>query len=221
LLFVTGRNDIGSQRFGLLHGYALELFDWERAFVVTTPPSSEELIQTRAAAFAAAFLLPRSGVEAVIAGLDKGRPSRRALAVFGYATEELVESEVRSVPGSQILSCLDVAAVARRFGASYEATTYRLRALDLISKAESKELLKPDQRRAASAYIKMFTETSERDPLHATDEAVELKRHITHLAIEGYRRRLTSKADLAALASKLHRAGLTSAKLLELAEAAR
>jgi hypothetical protein len=93
--------------------------------------------------------------------------------------------------------------------------------LDLISKAETKELLKPEQRRAASTYIKMFTATSEREPLHATDEAIELKRHLTHLAIEAYRRRLTSKADLAALGSKLHLAGLTSAKLLELAEAAR
>ena len=41
-------------------------------------------------------------------------------------------------------------------------------ALDLISKAESKELLKPEQRRAASAYIKVFTATSEREP-HATE----------------------------------------------------
>jgi transcriptional regulator with XRE-family HTH domain len=221
LLIVAGRNDIGSQRFGLLHGYALELFDWERAFVVTTPVSSEELIQIRATAFAAAFLLPQAGVEAAIAGLDKGRPSRRALAVFGYATEEFLESEIRSVPGSQILSCHDVATVARRFGSSYEATIYRLRALDVISKAETKELLRPEQRRAASTYAKLFTATSERGPRPATDEALALKRHLTDLAIEAYRRRLTSKADLAALASKLQLAGLTSAKLLELAEAAR
>jgi hypothetical protein len=141
--------------------------------------------------------------------------------VFGYATEEFLESEIRSVPGSQILSCHDVATVARRFGASYEATVYRLRALDVISKTETKELLKPEQRRAASTYAKLFTATSEREPRPATDEALALKRHLTDLAIEAYRRRLTSKADLAALASKLQLAGLTSAKLLELAEAAR
>jgi Zn-dependent peptidase ImmA (M78 family) len=220
-LLITGIEDIGLQRFGLLHGYALGLFDRERSLIVTTPVSSDELIQIRSNAFAASFLLPHSGIEAAIASLDKGRPSRRAFAVFGYATEDLLEAEVRSSPGSQTLSCHDVASIARRFGASYEATVYRLRALDVISKTETEDLLKGEKQRAASAYTALFGTTTEGEPAQATDAQIELKREIAHLAIEAYRRRLTSKADLAALAPKLQLSGLSAAKLLELAEAAR
>jgi len=220
-LVITGSNDVGSQRWGLLHGYALALFDWERRLVVTTPVDSDELIQIRANAFAAAFLLPQSAIETEIAVLDKGRPSRRALAVFGYAAEELLETEVRSAPGSQTLSCHDVASIARRFGASYGATVYRLRALDLISKTETEELLTREKQHAAAAYTRLFATTAEREPRHSTGAEIELKREIAHLAIEAYRRRLTSKSDLSAVALKLHLSGLTPTKLLELAEAAR
>src|SRR5262245_33358248 len=79
-----GGTENGASRFGLLHGYALALFETESA-VVTTLAGSNELAHMRADAFAAAFLLPRSGLESTIAVLDKGRPSRRSLAVFGLA----------------------------------------------------------------------------------------------------------------------------------------
>src|SRR5262245_41717856 len=61
----------GASRFSLLHGYAQALFETARA-IVTTLAASDELAQMRADAFAAAFLLPRSGLESAIAGLDKG-----------------------------------------------------------------------------------------------------------------------------------------------------
>jgi len=220
-LVITGTDDTRVSRLGLLHEYAFALFEKERSLIVTTPMNSDELIQIRASAFAAAFLLPQSGIESAIGGLDKGRPSRRAFAVFGYAAEDLLEAEVRSTPGSQTLSCHDVACIAGRFGASYEATVYRLRALGLVSKAENEDLLRRERQRAASVYTALFATRAEPDPLHATEAGVPLKREIVHLAIEAYRRRLTSKGDLVALAPKLQLSGLTPAKLLELAEAAR
>jgi transcriptional regulator with XRE-family HTH domain len=220
-LVIIDTSDARLSRLGLLHEYAFALFEKERSLVVTTPMNADELIQIRASAFAAAFLLPQSGIESAIGGLDKGRPSRRAFAVFGYAAEDLLEAEVRSAPGSQTLSCHDVASIAGRFGASYEATVYRLRALGLISKAENEDLLKRERRRAASGYTALFATRPEPDPSRATEAGVPLKREIAHLAIEAYRRRLTSRGDLAAVAPKLQLPGLTAAKLLELAEAAR
>lgn len=220
-LVITGADDDRVSRWGLLHQYAFALFETGRSLVVSTPINANELIHIRASAFAAAFLLPQAGIESAIEGLDKGRPSRRALAVFGYAIEDLVEAEVRFAPGSQTLSCHDVATIAGRFGASYESAVYRLRALGIISKAENAELLKRERRRAASAYTALFTTRPERDSSPATEAGAPLKREIAYLAIEAYRRRLTSKGDLAALAPKLQLPGLTPAKLLELAEAAR
>lgn len=220
-LIVTGTEDTRVPRFGLLHEYAFALFERERSLIVTTPLNSDELIQIRADAFAAAFLLPQSGIESAIAVLDKGRPSRRALAVFGYAAEELFEAEVRSVPGSQTLSCHDIASIAGRFGATYEATVYRLRALDFVTKAETEDLLKRERRRAASAYTTLFATRAEPDALHATEPGVPLTREVVHLAIEAYRRGLTSKGDLVALAPKLQLSVLTPSKLVELADGVR
>jgi transcriptional regulator with XRE-family HTH domain/Zn-dependent peptidase ImmA (M78 family) len=220
-LIVTGTADTRVPRFGLLHEYAFALFERERSLIVTTPLNSDELIQIRAAAFAAAFLLPQSGIESAVRILDKGRPSRKALAVFGYAAEELLEAEVRSTPGSQTLSSHDVASIAGRFGASYEATVYRLRALDFITKAETEDLLTRERRRAASAYTTLFATRAEPDVLHATEPGAPLKREVVHLAIEAYRRGLTSKGDLVALAPKLQLSVLTPAKLVELAEGVR
>jgi hypothetical protein len=48
-----------------------------------------------------------------------------------------------------------------------------------------------------------------------------LKSEVALLGIEAYRRALLAKGDLSALAAKLKLPGLTSAKLLELADAAR
>ena len=93
--------------------------------------------------------------------------------------------------------------------------------MDVISKNETANLLKQERRRAASVYTTLFTTPAEREPLHPAGANIELKREIAHLGIEAYRRRLTSKSDLAALVPKLQLSGLTSAKLLQLAEAAR
>jgi hypothetical protein len=93
--------------------------------------------------------------------------------------------------------------------------------LDLISKAETGDLIAREKQQAAAAYTTLFAAPAERELRHATGADIELKREISHLAIEAYRRGLTGKSDLAAVAAKLHLSGLTPAKLLDLAEAAR
>jgi hypothetical protein len=214
--------DPGWFRFGLLHAYAFALFDSEPSSVqVTTVRRSDELEHIRASAFVAAFLLPRSGLEAAMAGLDKGRPSRRALAVFGLAVEEVAEVVVRSAPGSQTLTCHDVALIAWRFGASYERTVYRLRSLDLISGSETERLLNREAQGAAAVTNTLLLARPTGDQPRIHDDRMPLKSEVALSGIEAYRRQLISKADLAVLATKLKLPGLTSAKLLELAEAAR
>ena len=217
----SGGGDVWSLRFGLLHSYALALFETDQPVLVTTLDSSDELSEIRANAFAAAFLLPRSGLESSIASLDKGRPSRRALAVFGIAAEEAAEVVVRSAPRSQTLTCHDIAIIAGRFGASYEATVHRLRSLDLISKPETAELLRDEAHRAAAATTRILLANGDRRHLSAFDEMMPLKSEVALLGIEAYRRDLLAKGDLTALATKLKLPALTPARLLELAEASR
>jgi transcriptional regulator with XRE-family HTH domain/Zn-dependent peptidase ImmA (M78 family) len=213
--------DVASRRFDLLHGYAHALLEWEQSWRVTTVLSSDELVEMRANAFATAFLLPREGMERSMADLDKGRPSRRALSVFGLAAEEAAEAVVRSAPGSQTLTCHDVVTIARRFGATYRATVYRLRSLDLISQPELRHLLGPKQLQAASANHTLFTGSAASDLPADSDQNIELKCQVALLGIEAYRRGLVEKADLAALAAKLQVSRLTAGRFLDLAEAAR
>jgi Zn-dependent peptidase ImmA (M78 family) len=52
-----------------------------------TKANVNELIERRAAAFAAAFLLPASGIVETVRGLGKGQPSRQVQWVFDAATD--------------------------------------------------------------------------------------------------------------------------------------
>ena len=226
-LVVTSRNEVEdevegawSKRVCLLQGYALAMFERQHSVDISTLAHSDLLTEIRANAFVAAFLLPRSGLETAVAGLDKGRPSRRALAVFGLAVEEVAEVVVRSAPGSQTLTCHDVAVIARRFGTSYERTVHRLRSLDLISAPDTDHLLTEEGRRAAAATSALLLKVGG-DQLPSHDETMALKSEVALLGIEAYRRQLIAKADLSALATQLKVPALTAAKLLELAQAAR
>jgi Zn-dependent peptidase ImmA (M78 family)/transcriptional regulator with XRE-family HTH domain len=223
VVIVSGKGRVSRARFGLLHGYAHALFERSRAVVVTTPLTSEELVEIRADAFATAFLLPPAGLVAAVTRLDKGRPSRRAHTVFGLGTRDPIQAEIRSTPGSQALTYHDVASIARRFGTNYRAVVYRLSALDIISKPESAELLRKKQQRLAREYGSLFTTkvTRERRQPSGTEGDLELRAEIAYLAIEAYRRRVIDKTALAAFVPKLQIAELSEARFLEFAESVR
>ena len=70
----------------MAHEYAHALLD--RKVSVTKRENSDELIEKRANAFSAAFLMPRLGLEETLAALSKGFPSRRTHVVFDLATGE-------------------------------------------------------------------------------------------------------------------------------------
>src|SRR3989442_6113521 len=110
---------------------------------VCTSANAKELIERRADAFAAAFLLPASGVAETVRDLGKGQPSRQVQWIFDAATERSVRAEERSMPGSQVITYLDVAWIARRFGTAYRLTVSRLLGQGVIADADSTRLLKP------------------------------------------------------------------------------
>jgi Zn-dependent peptidase ImmA (M78 family)/transcriptional regulator with XRE-family HTH domain len=83
-VLVNRRHGVSTRRFSLAHQYAHALVD--RKVSVTKRENSDELTEKRANAFAAAFLMPRLGVEESLAGLNKGWPSRRTQVAFAVAT---------------------------------------------------------------------------------------------------------------------------------------
>jgi hypothetical protein len=186
--------------------------------------NANELIERRAAAFATAFLLPASGVVETVRGLGKGQPGRHVQWIFDAATERSVRAEERSTPGSQVITYLDVAWIAHQFGTAYRLTVSRLLGQALISDADSTRLLKPKLVELAGEWVTLFSSRAATPhPGYAIFVLSDLKAEHTHMAVEAYRRGLITKADLLeeAVTLSLRVPGLSEAKLLEFAEAAR
>ena len=223
-VLVNRRQGASARRFSLAHEYAHTLFD--RKVGVTKRENSDELTEKRANAFAAAFLMSRVGLEETLAALSKGFPSRRTHVVFDLATGEAARAEVRSAPGSQVVTYQDIATVARKFGAPYGAVVFRLLGLGMITEADTKALLDDKRRAAAGRFEALFGAEPQAGRARSLgtvepSEALDLKAEVAHLAVEAYRRQVIKKDRLGSLAKQLSLPELSEAKLLELAEAAR
>lgn len=120
-------------RFPPAHEHAHVLADGDRSGLVSRPSQRDNLIEVRANAFAAAFLMPEGGMRQFVASLGKGKPSRTGLEVFDE--EGSLDVHGRAVSGSQSIQLYDVR-VAHRFGVSRIAALYRLHNLRLMTEPE-------------------------------------------------------------------------------------
>ena len=130
------------KRFSYAHEYAHALLDRKStSAIVSSKENSQEFIERRANAFAAAFLMPAEGVRWFLELLEKGGPSRRYRVTYTSAGDEPVEAEERPAPGSQQITYQDVVALAHHFGVSYPAAVYRLSDLGYINAEEKTSLI--------------------------------------------------------------------------------
>jgi Zn-dependent peptidase ImmA (M78 family) len=222
-LVVNVTHDAVRQRLAIAHGYAHAVCEPMGSIRVCTKGNANELIERRAAAFAAAFLLPASGVVDTVRGLGKGQASRQVQWLFDVATERSVRTEERSTPGSQVVTYLDVAWIVRRFGAAYRLTVSRLLGQGVIAEADSTRLLKPKFVELAGEWLTLFNpRVRTPHPGYAISVLSDLNAERAHMAVEAYRRGLITKADLIdeAVTLSLQVPGLSETKLLEFAEAA-
>jgi len=212
------------QRLAIAHSYAHAVCEPMGTIRVCAKANANELIERRAAAFAAAFLLPAPGVVETVRGLGKGQGSRQVQWVFDAATERSMRAEERSTPGSQAITYLDVAWIARRFGTAYRLTVSRLLADGLISEADGTRLSKSRLVELAREWVTLFGSRGAM-PQPGYDIAVlsDLPVEYAHMAVEAYRRGLITKGELAeeVVTLSLQVPGLSDSKLLEFAEAAR
>ena len=203
------------KRFSYAHEYAHALLDRDRTATVSTRENAPELIEKRANAFAAAFLMPADGVTDFIRALDKGQPSRQEHAIFDVATEGRIETQTRPAPGSQAITHQDAALLAHHFGVSYQAAVFRLRSLSLVSQAECHKFLsRESEAKDFLSFVQMLDDMEQRESREREER--ELKTQIIQLAIEAYRREEISRGRLLDLSQQL---GVSGAMLIELAEA--
>jgi transcriptional regulator with XRE-family HTH domain/Zn-dependent peptidase ImmA (M78 family) len=223
-IVVNVTDDAARQRLAIAHGYAHAVCEPMGTIRVCTKTNGNELIERRAAAFAAAFLLPASGIAGTVRGLGKGQASRQVQWVFDAATERSVRTEERSTPESQFITYVDVAWIARRFGATYRLTVSRLVAQGVITEADSARLLKPKFVELAAEWLTLFgARAATPQPGYPIWALSDVSAERAQMAVEAYRRDLITKADLReeAVTLSLQVPGLSDSKLLEFAEAAR
>lgn len=121
----------GRQKFSLAHELCHALCDVGPADgVVTREDSEKDLRETRANAFAAAFLMPERAVRAFLAGLGKGLP--------GMVTTEEGGARRREIGG--VIDPWDAFGLARYFGTTPEAAIWRLKAIGLVDDTERNAL---------------------------------------------------------------------------------
>jgi transcriptional regulator with XRE-family HTH domain len=230
-IVVNAACDAARRRFFMAHGYAHALFDRTGVAKVCKDTNSKDLIERRAHAFAAAFLLPSAGVEETVRRFGKGGGSRNVQWVFDGGTDRAVRAEQRSAPGSQAITFVDAAAIAHRFGAAYNLTVSRLLGLGLISEADNGRLLKRKAVELANRWLAIFGPgTGDVQPSSPVGEVVQISNRATelsgldaerlHLFVEAYRRGLVAKSELPVELSVLV-PGLSQETLLEFVEAVR
>jgi Zn-dependent peptidase ImmA (M78 family) len=200
IVLVNFKHPRGRKRFSYAHEYAHALLDRKKTMTVTTKRNSTELIEKRANAFAASFLMPKVGVELFLSTLNKGGGSRRTFHVYDVATEEGIEAERRVLARSQEVTFRDAALLAAHFGVSYQVAAYRLSDLGFVNREALKVLI--DSLDSAHTYLKIIGRWDEvaRKPT-ASDR--ELVSQIVPLALEAFRREEISKGKLLELSKKL------------------
>lgn len=199
------------RRFSFAHEYAHVVVDRARSGLVSRVSARDDLIEVRANAFAANFLMPEDGVRQFVASLGKGSPSRSYVKVFDGTSS--LEVEGRTEPGSQAVQLYDVVQFAHHFGVSRPAALFRLRNLRLVSEPEFEHLRALDEA-GKGRHLAALLGLSEPDHMEIRNE---FRHRFLGLALEAYRREEISRGKLKELAGKV---GLTAEELDRLIEEA-
>jgi Zn-dependent peptidase ImmA (M78 family)/transcriptional regulator with XRE-family HTH domain len=209
LFIVVNRgHHIWRRRFSFAHEYAHVLFDREALGMVSRSSRRDDLLEVRANAFGASFLMPERGVREYVAALGKGKPSRANAKVFDGA--DALAAEGRAQPGTQEIQLYDVVQLAHHFGVSAIAALYRLRNLRLITDPQL-ERLKEQDCDGLAGHIAKLLELSE--PKH--DEARNwFRRRVLGMALEAYRREAITRSKLGELAAMVAAPGDELERLL-------
>jgi Zn-dependent peptidase ImmA (M78 family)/DNA-binding XRE family transcriptional regulator len=195
------------RRFSFAHEYAHVVADRDRSGLISQTSARDDLIEVRANAFAANFLMPEDGVRQFVAGLGKGKPSRLFAEVFDEAGYLNVEG--RSEPGTQTIQLYDVVQLAHHFGVSRPSALFRLRNLRLLTEAEFEHLKALDDQGKGKQLAKLLGLT---EPDHEEMRS-EFKHRFLGLALEAYRRDEISRGKLRELVAMV---GLTADDLDQL-----
>lgn len=198
--------------FTLAHEYCHVLVDRDRALLVSSGKSGKDLVEVRANAFAAAFLLPKAGVEEFFERIGKTGGTRTVLAIDGV--KEPHEAEQRRTAKSIAIRLYDVVHLQHHYGVSWNATVYRLQNLGIITKDECQDLLsKSEEAKALRKLIKVDAPDTAREK---TFETHDFNMRFFCLAVDAFCQELISHSRLKELLAMI---GVGDAELKEMLKA--
>jgi len=201
-ILINARHVISRKRFSYAHEYAHALLDRNNMVRISTVNNNSELIEVRANAFAASFLMPSDNVNDILTNLNKGQSSRQKQIIFDVATGGKNECEKRVTLTEQRITHQDIATIAHHFGVSYQAATYRLRSLSYLSKKECDYLLnRENEGKKYLRLLNMFSDLEAKEDEKLWDR--ELVSQLVRLAIEAYRRGEISRGRILELGNEL------------------
>ena len=139
----------GISTFSFAHEYAHVLLDRELKAILSHARDRSSLMEVRANAFAASFLMPAEGVRGYVNALSKGLGSRTRADAFDE--EAVTRVEGRKRVDTQNIELHDVVRMAHHFGVSCTAMLYRLKGLDFVTEDERSSLAAQDSAGLAKA----------------------------------------------------------------------
>lgn len=194
-IFINRENPGVRKRFSFAHEYGHVIMDSDRSVSVSRLSKSSDLLEVRANAFAACFLVPEEGCHEMIRKLGKGAPSREEVSV--YDGEDSLTIQKRNTRSEQSIQLYDTARMAFYFGVSIRSMLYRLKNLDYLTKCELEENLQNEAGFAGSHLRHLMMEKDIYDRL---DEPDLFRLTVFNLALEAYRRSEISKGKCLELA---------------------
>ncbi len=184
------------RRFSWAHEYAHVLVDRNRSGAISRAENRTDLLEVRANAFAAEFLMPADGTLQFVHALGKGSASRSQVSIFDGSAA--VQVEQRSTPGSQDIQLYDVALLASHFGVSRISALYRLKNLRLIDDPEFQHLKKEEDAGVGQTIADFLSAPETGADKTAGDD---FRRRFLGLALEAYRREDITRSKLVELAA--------------------
>ncbi len=198
-LIIVNENEHRVRRlFSYAHEYAHALLDRARNATVSRRSDKDDLMEVRANAFAAHFLMPEAGVFAFLAALGKGETGRQVQVVPDSASTgsgDAVFASKRLPTASQAVQIHDIVHLAHVFGVSYSAALFHLLNLKVLTRDQFEALQVQDDhaRRLARAL---------RGDALDEDFHWKLSSQVLSLGLEAYRREVISRRKLIELAKE-------------------
>jgi len=200
LILVNQNHYVMRRRFSYAHEYAHVLLDRDLTGIVSRVQARSELMEVRANAFAAEFLLPEEAVWEFVEESGKGRPARATLELFDE--QDVVRAERRSQVRYQSIQLYDLVQLAFNFGVSAITALYRLKNLkpSVLGEEDFERLkaqIESDSDRATAQVLGLPNPNEVFKPRNA------FQPRFLSLAVEAFRRELISLAKLRELVELL------------------